>query len=156
MSEIKEGTYRARAREWEFGQSKTGTPYVAVRFELVDLGEYITWYGYLTERTQDRTMESLRHCGWDNDDITRPTGLNEIEVELVVERETYEGKTRAKVQWVNRIGGRALKVDEVDERTRRTFAAQMKAAAVASRKGMPVKPPKPAEPPPISDDDTPF
>lgn len=165
MSELN-GTYRARAREWAFGMSKSGTPYIAVAFEILEEsadGHRITWYGYLSEKPSKRTMEAMRYCGWDNDDVTAPTGLNANEVELVIKPETYEGKTHSKVQWVNRVGGLGLKVDEVDEAQRRAIAASMKSAAVASRSGMPQKSAKPAPAPaapvgvgPVEGEDVPF
>lgn len=165
MSEHLNGTYRARAREWAFGVSKSGTPYIAVAFEILEEhadGHRITWYGYLSEKPAKRTMEGMRYCGWDNDDVTAATGLNQHEVELVIKPETYEGKTTSKVQWVNRPGGLGLKVDEVDEAQRRAIAARLKADAVASRSGMP-KAAKPAPAPaaplgvgPVDDEDVPF
>lgn len=167
MSEHLEGTFRARAKEWAFGISTKGTPYIAVGFEVIDEGGAdgyrITWYGYLSEKPAKRTMEAMRYCGWDNDDVTAATGLSQLEVELVIKPETYEGKTHSKVQWVNRVGGLGLKVDEPDEVQKRAIAARLKGDAVASRANMPQKksaapaaPKQPAEMGPPADGDDPF
>lgn len=102
MAELhEEGRFRARGIEGAWGHSKSGTEQVAVLFELED-GARLTWYGYLTEKTAERTMNSLIACGVT--DLETLEGLGNDEVELVIEHETYEGTTRAKIQWVNRLG----------------------------------------------------
>src|SRR5579862_677136 len=103
------GYYRARAIEWALGKTDKGNRQVAVRFQTFDdedrPGEAITWYGYFTEKTAERTLESLQHCGWTGDDITDLSGIERNEVQLVVENEEYEGKVHARVAWVNLPGG---------------------------------------------------
>lgn len=102
MSELhSEGRFRARAVEGAWGQSQSGTEQVAVMFEL-ESGSKMTWYGYLTEKTSERTMNSLIACGVS--DLETLAGLGDEDVEVVIEHETYNDKTRAKIQWVNRLG----------------------------------------------------
>jgi hypothetical protein len=99
------GTHRARAKEWALGMSSTGKEQIGVMFAIVGGehdGRHITWFGYFTDNTVDRTIESLRHCGWSSDSLTELDTLDTNEVELVVEDEYYEGKTRSRVKWVNR------------------------------------------------------
>lgn len=151
--------YRARAREWALGESSKGTPQVAVLFDVLDEGaaeKSITWYGYFTEATADRTLESLKHMGFEGDDITILDGLGRNEVSLVVEDEEYEGQTHARVRWVNKAGGLAVKQPLSPDKMR-TFAAEMKAKL---RAGGSKSAPKPAdkrpEPPPLTDADIPF
>jgi hypothetical protein len=152
--------YRARAREWTLGESSKGTPQVVVAFNILDEGaaeKALTWYGYFTDATADRTLESLKHMGFEGDDITILDGLGRNEVSLVVEDEEYEGQTHARVRWVNKAGGLAVKQPLQADKLR-AFAAEMKAKLRAGG----VKPaPKPAsdkrpEPPPLTDADIPF
>lgn len=115
------GTYRAKPVEAMIGKSnKKNTPFVGVMFEVVGgdfNGQRLKWEGFLTEKTAERTIESLQHCGWTGDDLSifsRPEGSKVLttEVELVVEMEAYQGddpskagREYPKVQWVNRAGG---------------------------------------------------
>lgn len=143
----KAGTYTARASEVMLGTSKEkGTPFVGVMFTVTG-GEYagqkVKWEGWLTERTAERTIESLQHCGWTGDDLSELTkglqGLDQNEVELVVEMEPYDGpddakrgKSYPKVKWVNRAGsgprfaGEAMNVAQVA-----AFGKQFRGLAMA-------------------------
>jgi hypothetical protein len=103
MSELhQEGRFRGRAIEGAWGRSLGGTEQVAVMFHVLDTDAKLTWYGFLTEKTSERTMNSLLACGVS--DLESLEGLGSDEVELVIEHEEYNGKTRAKIQWVNRLG----------------------------------------------------
>lgn len=125
---MNDGKYRAKARTWGLGESSKGTPEVAVEFVLSDPameGASITWHGYLTDAAFDRTVESLRHCGWTGDDLSDLAGLDAHEVDLVVVNEEYEGKVHPKVKWVNKAGGLALKTPMTPEKAK-AFAASMR------------------------------
>src|ERR1700736_383965 len=106
------GYYRGRATGAVLDHTKEGKPCIVVDFEVLEEGyegQHIPWYGYFTDASVDRTMDSLRYCGWNGDDLSvfagdQPVmveGLNSQEVSLDIAVETYEGKTRSKVQWVN-------------------------------------------------------
>ena len=130
---IDAGKYKARAAKGELSESGTKkTPCIAVEFQLLDTGEFIWWYGYLTEKTETRTLESLQHAGFAGADIAgdlMAQGLGSRDVELVIEHETYEGKTRARVQWVNSAdggGGSAMPDDK-----KAAFAARMRGKLLA-------------------------
>lgn len=102
---ISPGTYKARGMDAALSTTKSGREQVGVRFELVDHpGETIIWYGYFTDGTFERTIKSLRACGWRGDDLSDLSGIGAMEVQIVVEHEEYNGKTRAKVRWVNGAG----------------------------------------------------
>lgn len=157
------GYYRARAVEWALGKTEKGNRQVAVRFETFDAedrpGEHITWYGYFTEKTEERTLESLQHCGWEGDDITDLSGIERNEVQLVVEQEEYEGKRRARVQWVNKPGGGGIAIKApLDEAEKAEFARDVRAKVLAMRQGQRRAPAsrsanaRTPEPPPIADD----
>jgi hypothetical protein len=130
---IESGTYEARPVTAALGMTKGDKPCVGVEFELVETGSHITWYGYFTDKTQERTIESLRFCGWtgtDLDNLSEIGTKEKLTVQLVIEQEEYEGKVRAKVQWVNRGGGLQLNKPLAGTEAR-AFAARMKGAVLA-------------------------
>jgi hypothetical protein len=110
------GRHLVTVIDHQLGKSGTGTPYVAVQFESdVQLGDRITWYGYLTDAAFERTVASLQVLGWDpaahNGLIASLNGtglLKGAPAEIVLDEETHEGKTRMKVKWVNAPGGGGL------------------------------------------------
>ena len=123
----------------QFGHSKKKqTPQVCVTFEILRgpyAGQRISWFGYFTDKSEKRTLEALRICGFEGDDIDkfsdqRPTN----EVQLVIEHETdEEGKTRAKVAWVNdpTFGGGMKMENALTGGELRKFGAKFKAALKA-------------------------
>lgn len=129
--------YRARAQAWALGNSKQkGTPQIAVTFTILTEGAThaaLTWFGYFTDATTDRTIESLRHCGWQGDDLMQiaqgqagdGTGMDNNEVELVVEDEFYDGNWSTKVQFVNRPGS-GVTLDVMPPDRLQSFAASMR------------------------------
>lgn len=127
------GTWKARAREAELGYASTGTEQVAVLFEIVEgpyLGERITWYGYFTEGTFDRTVEGLRNAGWTGNDLSDLSSLGSRDCFIVVEWDTYNGERSLKVRWVNSGNGLALK-QAMGDAEKRAFAARQRARVAA-------------------------
>jgi len=105
---IPAATYRAQAIDGHLGFTSKGNEQVVVRFEIVDgpqKDQSIQWFGFFTEACFDRTIQSLRHCGWKGDDVSELTGIDTREVDIVVEHDTYQGKVTPKVRWVNQAGG---------------------------------------------------
>lgn len=166
------GTYRARGISGtaQLGKTEGGAPQLAAAFEITEgphTGTSLPWYGYFTDRTKKRTLESLRLAGWSNDDIGEIEGFGDAEVDIVVGHNTWEGKTTARVDWVNRAGsgGIALK-SPMNDAERKAFAAKLKGDVVRSRKSVaPVakaparnggKAPTSEPVPPVADDDIPF
>jgi len=133
---IAEGKHNAKAVQWEWGLTKDGKDQMAVQFEIVEgeaAGTRLTWYGYFTDKSQERTLQALRYCGWKNDDIVNMEGMGDLLVQIVVgyEEQTVgknAGKIVAKVQWVNQLGGGGpIKLDRpMDANQKRMFAARMK------------------------------
>jgi hypothetical protein len=171
MAEIEDGRYRARGVTAALGRTSTGKEQVAVEFELLDAegnpGPHITWFGYFTDATYERTIEALRHCGWEGDDLANLSGVDANEVSLVIKAEEYNGKWTPKVQFVNAPGGGGLALrEQLSAEEARAFAAGMKGRILALKQGGPRKPtPGSAkarvggytpEPPPHGDDDMPF
>lgn len=135
MGRLKVGKHTGIARSWDFGETDKGTEQVAVEFEVLegeDAGEFITWYGFFTDDTEDRTLESLRACGWQGDDVTDLQGMGSRKVQLVVEDELYQGKTHSRVRWVNRVGGNGVRLKKtMAPETKRMLAARLRAKAAA-------------------------
>ena len=146
---IQAGTYRARAIEGALGETSTGKEQVAVRFQLLDFEQTITWYGYFTDKTLEGTFRALRTAGWKGQDLSDLSDLagETPEVHLVVEHEAYKNPqtgqttTTAKVRWVNSTGGIGLKA-QLPEDKAKAFAAKMRGALVAFDRasGAPAKP----------------
>lgn len=115
----------------QFGESSKGTSQAVVNFEILDgecAGRRIVWFGYFSEKTVTRTVESLRYCGFKGDDLAALlTQTLDQEVQLVIQHEDYQGTTSAKVAWVNRAGGGGFKLKEPMQKAGlQRFAAMMK------------------------------
>lgn len=133
------GKHRAKVIDHQFGYAgRDNKPQVALMFELTEdgplKGRTISWFGFFTPDTKDRTFDSLRYCGWDNDDLEQLDSVRKNEVEIVIENSTYEGVTKPKVRWVNRVGRRTLDLKvKMEGSALRNFAAEMRAEAAARR-----------------------
>lgn len=129
------GTHRAHAKEWQLGMSSTGKEQIGVMFQIIGGehdGKHITWFGYFTDGALDRTLESLRHCGWDSDSLAELDNLGANEVELVCEDEEYEGRWRTRVKWVNRVSRLQMK-EQMSPQQVQAFAAKLRGRTVASK-----------------------
>lgn len=130
MPQIPDGTYLATALEATLGAADTGTPYIGVLFHLKEAGAKLTWRGFFTEKTQERTIEALRACGWKGDDLSEVSFPAGNEVEVVVANEEWDGKVHPKIQWVNAIRGPAVK-NAMSAGERKAFAERMRGAVLA-------------------------
>lgn len=135
---IEAGRYKARGVEGALSTTSKGNPQVAVLLEITQdgphKGETYTWYGHFTEKTEERTFESLRYLGWAGDDLTDLRGIDANEVSITIGHEEDEGgKTYPRVRWINAAGGGLAIKDRMDDTAARAFAARMRGAAVASR-----------------------
>jgi len=160
---IEEQTVLARPNSFVHASPQGKTASVNVMFDLLDgpnKGEQITAYLYLSDKTEQRTCESLLHCGWTGKDFKTLPGFGTKDVYLVIEYDSYEGKMHAKVKWVN-SGKRTAGVkdeDRMQDAEIKGFASRMETLAKGALDGTP-KPPKSA---PTSkqtasaDDDIPF
>lgn len=147
-------TVRAKAVHGELGFSRNGNEEVAVQFEILSgetSGNMITWWGYFTEKSADRTLQSLMNAGWDGSDITDLNGLGSKEVELELVIDTYGGKQREKVAWVNKPKGPRTKA--MSEADKLSFAEKMRGRTLALQKQVPSQVGNSAV---ADDDDIPF
>lgn len=166
-----EGRYQARAHSWDFGETNGGAPQIAVSFKLLEPGfegQFLGWYGGFGDTQAEFTFKALKNCGWRGIDLNDLSGMGDNEVSLVVEHEEYQGKTHARVKWVNAGGGVMLK-KVLDPNAKKALAAKMKATFAAfeveraapkaanttTKKAAPAASRRP-EPPPHGDDDMPF
>jgi len=137
------GRYKACGVAGGLGEASNGREQVAVEFEVLEgdfAGERITWYGYFGDdpgkgkkTPTEITVEALRNCGWQGDDLSDLRGIDANEVSLVIDHEEYQGSTQAKVKFVNRLGGLALKAPMSPDKAK-AFAARMKGKIVAASK----------------------
>ena len=142
----------AYAISTELGFAKNGTEQIAVTFQVTDEdadgkrgplhGHRKVWYGFFTDNTTDRTLESLRHCGWGSDELSDIANLDEDAcrrllpkvVQLVLENETYNGRTIEKVRWINSIEEtRSAIKNKADENAVKSLSARMRGRAAALR-----------------------
>lgn len=154
---LEAGKYRAVPVQAALGMTGTGKEQIAVLFELLQpAGERITWYGFFTDETYERTIEALRSCGWTGDNLSDflfgkdlPNGFDR-EVQLVIEHETREdGTVYPRVRWVNSGSGLAMK-SMLDAQSAAAFSAKMK-GKIAMMGGA-----KNATSKPAKDEDIPF
>jgi len=148
---ISVGTHRARPIHSDFSTSGTGKKQIVVTFAMeADPNDRIRWYGFFTEKTEQRTVESLMILGWDGVDLYEfsgglPAGVDKT-VELVIDEEVDQnGNPQLKVRWINEEGGLPMK-NVLGDAEARAFGASMRAkvAAMRARKGIPAR--RPAAP----------
>lgn len=120
---------RAIAGSQEWGYASTGTEQVGIRITLIDgdwSGQSVTWYGFLTDNAEARTLEQLEIAGWDKSSVIDLPGLGSTEFELELEEETDDqGNTYMRPTWINRIGVAMKK--KMDDTARRALAARLAA-----------------------------
>ena len=166
------GIYRAVPVAWGLGQPSDNSQSMPVVIEFrvtarndggewIDLTGYedqtISGYFYIVGREGNflaRTMENLAAVlGWGGDcaDLLKPPP--NVEVQIVVEQQTYNGKATLKVQYLNPLdfvaGPRVQEPQGVLD-FKKVFGSQMKAtaAAVAKANGTAAKPAPPRAPAP--------
>lgn len=172
---MEEITVNAKAVGVSFGVSSNGNYQIAIQCQVVDHeqhnGESIAWVGHFTEKTKERSIESIQHFGFAGDDLATLEDIGPEQcaellpnvVQLVCAPEEYEGEWTLKVKWVNRPGaGRFKFKDKLEGNQLKSFAAQMKSALKNSRGARP-KPKHPnapgsdrGAPPNGTEDDIPF
>lgn len=136
----------ARAKKWDYDSTSTGKTRLRVLFELGGdyAGRHLTWDGYFSEGAFARTVESLEHMGWEGTDLSDVQGLDKNEVVLVVSQETYEGKTRNRINWVNRQADLRI-FKPLDDAEKKNFANEMQGKLLLLRQGKPNNgPPRPS------------
>ena len=138
------GMHRVCPIDVTLGMTGMGKEQIGIMFEHAETGERITWYGYFTDGTFERTLESLRYLGWQGTDLTDflhglPESVgNEVDIVVEDEQDERDGTMRRKVRWVNSGSGVAVK-DRLSDEQARSFAARMKQRIAASQANAGVK-----------------
>lgn len=148
----------ANVLDYKVVTSKQGDPMIALRFICAD-GKSRDWFGSMhTEGSQAITFKSLIVLGFTGADPLElaagvESGLLDVTktVSLVVEDETYNGKTREKVRWINEVGGGGFK-NVIEKDQVKQFAGMNLKAAFAAQKAILPKPAPKAQ----DDEDVPF
>ena len=140
---MEEITVRVRAVAAGLGESENEnrTKFVFITGSVVDdekyNGEQITAVLYFTDRTQERSIESLLHFGFASDDLSVLADADEQKcsellpeiVEYVCAPEEYQGNWQLKVKWVNKPGrGKFAPKKKLEGSDLKSFAAQFKGA----------------------------
>lgn len=157
------GIYRARplSPKATVCQASTGTYQVAAEFEILSQGyegERIWWYGFLTDKAMKNAVKGLRNCGWTGSKWDEPIELDtNAEVDLDIQNEEWEGKSKLKVAWVNKPGENGGAPVPLEPAQLKAFAARMNGYLLAqggapkpASKPAPKSPPRASNPPPAA------
>lgn len=147
------GKFKGRAIAGELGMASTGNEQVQVQFKILegpDEGKDITWWGYFTEKTADRTLSSLALTGWDGEDVSVLNGLGTKDVLLVIEDDHYNGEKKQRVQWINALTRPMKPKNEMSQADKSAFAAKMRGRTLKLQQDIP------AQAGVIGSDDIPF
>lgn len=117
---INAGKYLGKVLDYGIGKTKDGEPNIMLMFGFKDssgVDQDLIWRGSLKEgKAREITIDALLILGLVGNDLSLLAHGNgsgvlnqEKEVQLVVEHETYNGKTFAKVRYINEVGGGAFK-----------------------------------------------
>jgi hypothetical protein len=158
-----EGTFDAKVTDHGFAPGNKG-PQLWVKFETSE-GNIAGWFSF-TDKAAQHTVKKIRNIGYQGDNIEQlndGVSMRGMLCSIVVEHEEYDGKTRAKVAFVNRLGDTGGSLDRDDAAARN--AARFNALLRQADKLEPTRvdePENPApdydemNPPPLLDDDLPF
>lgn len=120
---------RGIARDAKLALSAAGDEMIVIQFEILEgdyEGSHRRWHGMFTDDDKiERTLDSMRACGWTGDDITELSTIGSKECVLVCEDEFYNGKTYAKIIFVNGTGRLEVRTPLAGGRLK-SFAAKMK------------------------------
>jgi len=99
------GEHKARALSAALSTTKTGKQYIHVIFQLISGGQ-IDWAGWFGDDNQKNTysIEALRRCGWQGNDLTNMSSIDRNVVTLVIEDEEAGDHQRSRIKFVNRSG----------------------------------------------------
>lgn len=148
--DITAGDKKAKVVAGRFIKSSKGTMGIEVAFEFeeptTNTQERMNWVGWLSEKALENTMDTLVNvlCFNGNDNVNQAGEFTDPnvfdfnkEVKLVVEMEEYDGKTRAKIKWVNNVGGSGFQGITPEVIRGELAATGFKAAFLSATQGKP-------------------
>lgn len=123
---IQAGFYKGRAiaGSEQYGTTAKGDEQIVLDLECPQLGRSFSTFLHFSELAMPYAIERLRACGWQGNDISKLVGIDSNEITFEIKYETYQGKTRMKVD-IATGGGRIKLENQMDERAKRAFAARM-------------------------------
>ena len=160
------GDYTATVSKAEFGESKNGTPFLALNFKVAD--DTIIGWLYLSDAALPHSVKALKDAFNFNGDFE--SAVSQVEgkpCRIVVEIDSYEGKEKAKVKFINNIDGgyKAKPIANAQSflKSLTAKAARIPAASPAAPSAAPTRAPAakpapkaPAKPAKTEDEDAPF
>lgn len=124
---IPAGFYKGRAigGSEQYAVSSQGTEQIAIDVDVPSLNRQLTVILHFSDAAAPYTIEKLRACGWQGDDLSNLAGIESNEIDVAIKYDTWEGKTRMKVD-ISTGGGRIKLENTMGEQQKRAFAARMK------------------------------
>lgn len=128
------GTYTAQVVSTALGESKSSrSPQVVVEFEDQATGDRIVAYLSCKDNAWQYTEQALRTMGWDaaargyqfEELNEEPSPIAGSTVDIVVEMETYNGRTDPRVRWINEVGS-APGMRRMESSEAATFAERLR------------------------------
>jgi hypothetical protein len=90
---------KAIAGSQQYGTAgDNNTPQIAIDFELGENKKTVTCFLFFSPAAYPYSIDRLRACGWEGDNLADLKGIDKLVVDLEVTEETYQGKTRTKVE----------------------------------------------------------
>ncbi len=130
MSEEKivTGYYKGRvvAGSEQYGTTPKGTEQIVLEVGVPSLARTFSTFLYFSEAAAAMSLDRLRACGWKGDDISKLEGIDTNEIDIHIKYETYDGKERMKVEIATGGGGKIKLDNQMDDKSKRAFAARMK------------------------------
>ena len=125
---IDAGTYRARAVKGseEYGETSSGDAKMAIKLELLDIGETVTTYLYFSTKARPYAEARLVEMGWDGTDSM--DGLGSRECTARITHEEYpagSGTMKMKVDVVTQGQGGISEADKMSDRKKKAFLAKL-------------------------------
>ena len=121
----------------QWGTAGTGTQQLLLHFSLLDEGEWkgtvLPWWGFFTKDAYQRTLQSLRFCGWVGNSAADLGPLDQKVSILIEHKESQQkpGHWYAQVAFVNRFGGGVKMKNRMTQREVEQMAARLRSAASA-------------------------
>lgn len=135
MAIAPEGKFEERASSIGVETTMKGDDYISVDFEVATMDEDIfkvEWRGWLTDKTMERTLKSLRLMGWEGDDIYGDLSTaKRNKVQIDVRHEEYKGKTTARVAFINELNPDPVALEKKRETMRAKLREQAKKLPLA-------------------------
>lgn len=154
MTTLLTGRHPVKAIKCALGIAGTGAEQIGVLVQIIEgphAGEVCTWYGFFTDAAFERTIESLRHLGWQGDDLTKLETIGSQTASAVFEvEEDRDGTQRTRVAFINAaldVAMRQRMEPEAAARFAAAIARKLSSKAPASGKTPAGKAPAPGKAP---------